>query len=108
MTALHDYNYRNAASALLLANTPLFLLRKLRSDPVVAAIVHDLTEDEIIRGLRTAAKEKPNDILEAVRPYVYLVALSLKGNAGSLKQAADIQAPHADWFSYIANSLLSG
>ncbi len=106
MKSQHDYNYRNAEVAFVTANTPLFLLRKLRSDPVVRAMAFDLSEDEIIGALRSAVRRKPTDIRDAVLPYLYLVALSIKGKVVPLKQAVDIGAPHAEWFKYIGNYLL--
>jgi hypothetical protein len=106
MKSQQDHNYRNAEAAFVVANTPLFLLRKLRSDPVVRTIAFDLSDDEIISALRAAVRQKPTDIREAVLPYVYLVALSIKGKFASLKQAVDIDAPHAEWFKYIGNYLL--
>jgi hypothetical protein len=106
MKSQHDYNYSSAEAAFVTANTPLFLLRKLRSDPVVRAMALDLSEDEIISALRSAVGQKPTDIREAVLPYLYLVALSIKGKVAPLKQAVDIVAPHAEWFKYIGNYLL--
>jgi hypothetical protein len=106
MTAQRNLSYRNAASALLLANTPLFLLRKLQSDSAVAETARNLTDDGIMRALKMSAQQQPTGISEEVLPYVYLVALSLKGNRALLKQAADIDVPYAEWFKYIANYLV--
>lgn len=103
--AQQTYSYRNAASALMLANTPLFLLRKLKADSLTMELARTLSDDEIISELMAAVRDKPTDIDEAVRPYVYLVALSFKGNASSLKRAVDLDAPYAEWFKYLANYL---
>jgi hypothetical protein len=106
MNAQHTYNSRNAEAAFVLANTPLFLLRKLRSDPVVRDMALNLSDDELISALRAAVSQRPTDIREAVLPYLYLVALSIKGNVATLKQAVEIDAPHAQWFKYIGGYLL--
>jgi len=106
MSSQHDYDYQNAEAAFVLANTPLFLLRKLRSDPVVRAIAVDLSDDEIMSSLRAAVQQKPTDIREAVLPYLYLVALSIKGKIAPLREAAAIDVPYAEWFKYIGNYLL--
>jgi hypothetical protein len=99
-------DFQNAEMAFLLSNTPLFLLRKLRSDPVVAEIAHDLSGKELFDALHKAAQQEPKNIVEAVVPYVYLVALSVKGDFALLKQASDVRAPYSRWFKHISEFLL--
>jgi hypothetical protein len=106
MNTQNNYNFHRAETALAVANTPLFLLRKLRSDPVVVEIARDVSDEELLDALRVVTQEEPQNIQEAVLPYVYLVALSVKGNLTILKQASDVDAPHARWFKYISKFLL--
>jgi hypothetical protein len=106
MTVAQKYSFRQAETALSVANTPLFLLRKLRSDAVVVEIARDLHDEELLNALRTAAQHEPTNIRESVLPYVYLVAVALKGKRALLEQAANVDAPHAKWFKYISSFLL--
>jgi hypothetical protein len=45
------------------------------------AIARDESDAEIFNALTVTARQKPSNTLEAVAPYVYLVALSLKETA---------------------------
>src|SRR4051812_21469407 len=65
----------DAEFALAVANTPLFLLRKLREDEASRNIAIALPEAEIFRRMKQRLARKPKDLRERVEPYVYLVAL---------------------------------
>src|SRR5208337_4167967 len=87
-------------------NTPLFLIRKLLSDPVVQELNQRFSETEILDALRSSASEKPIDLAGAVRPYVYLVALFRKPTVDALQQSRSVSAPYCDWFDYIREYLI--
>ena len=88
------------------ANTPLFLLRKLRADRGVQDIHANFTGPQILKALKSAIRKKPTTLDAATRPYAYLVALSMNTEVSYLKQAAELSVPHFDWFEYIANVLV--
>lgn len=66
-----------AKEAVLVANTPSFLLERLRKDISVQYVSTKLGPYEIVKCLRdTLSKGGPQDALTLVSLYVYLVALS--------------------------------
>jgi hypothetical protein len=89
------------------ANTPLFLLRKLRSDPETVRIRSRHSSDEILRELRNALKDNTGSFRSSVLPYVLLVTLSLDLENHYLIEASKLKAPHHRWFVYSCNYLLN-
>jgi hypothetical protein len=105
MTSPSQLNTSSAEMTFVVANTPLFLLRKLRSDPVVVEMSTSIPAAQIFKALQKSIRRKPKTIKDSVRPYVYLVALSLLRDQSYLRQAATLSAPHAEWFTYLAKIL---
>ena len=101
-----DFDLTEAASVYAVSNTPLFLVRKLQSDPIVHEIAESCSGEEIIEALRVAAATEPKSVNEAVRPYAYLVALWYKPELEHLLEAERIPAPNYLWFAYIASALV--
>jgi len=95
---------QTAEAALAVANTPLFLLRKLRADPIVASLARDRNAEELLSSLREISQKEPQTLQDLVLAYVYLVSLSLKENLSNLHAAAAIPI-QAEWYRYIANYL---
>jgi hypothetical protein len=89
------------------ANTPLFLLRKLRINSEVDRLSRSLDGRRLIHELGRALMRKPRILRNAVRPYVYLVALSKQQDKSLLRRAAALEAPHHPWFKCIADVLLA-
>jgi hypothetical protein len=106
MSLVDQIDLRAAESAFAVANTPLFLMRKLRSDPAVALLARNRRGEELLKSLRDIARTEPNDLLEFVLPYIYLIALSLKQDLPHLREAAQITQPYADWYKYIGDYLV--
>ncbi|HTQ59586.1 MAG TPA: hypothetical protein VMI32_05155 [Candidatus Solibacter sp.] len=106
MNRLFDIDISEAAQSLAVANTPYFLLRKLKTDPAVREISERFSQDEILDGLRTALEADPTESVNAVRPYVYLAALSQKPSPEALKAATTLQADKWEWYLLIAASFL--
>jgi hypothetical protein len=105
MKSTNEIDLTEATQAFAVANTPLFLVRKLRADEAVRSLARELGEQELLEGLRLSIAEQPRDLTSAVRPYALLVALSLKLQADGIKKAAEISAPNWEWFDYISNYL---
>jgi hypothetical protein len=66
----------SAKEAVLVANTPAFLLDRLRKDIAVQYVLDSMTPQEIVRSLQDALTHTATDASDLVPRYVYLVALS--------------------------------
>jgi len=66
----------SAEEAVLIANTPAFLLERLRKDIAVQYVLDSMSGREIVSALRDALARPPKDVAEIVPLYVYLAALS--------------------------------
>lgn len=95
-----------AESDLLVANTPLFLLRKLRTNQTVAEIAQFSRGSLVLSALKEALKQEPKTLRKTVLPYVYLVALSMMPESSFLQSAAKFKSPHHDWYSYLVEALI--
>lgn len=98
---------RLSASILSIANTPLFVARELRKHTDVKALANSLRSDDALKRIKKSIAVCPDTLEEEARPYLYLVVLALQGDAGSLNQAAKLNAPNHRWFGKIAQFLLS-
>jgi|BogFormECP12_OM1_1039635.scaffolds.fasta_scaffold07515_3 hypothetical protein len=66
----------SAKEAVLVANTPSFLLDRLRKDIAVQFVLDNMKPHEIVAALREGLANPPSDPVALVPLYVYLVALS--------------------------------
>ena len=66
----------SAKEAVLVANTPSFLMDRLRKDIAVQYVLDSMTPPQIVQALREALSRPVTDATELVPRYVYLVALS--------------------------------
>ncbi len=66
----------SAKEAVLIANTPSFLLNRLRKDIAVQTVMDNMGSTEILDALRDILAHHPEDPSTMVLAYVYLVALS--------------------------------
>lgn len=72
----HPIATASAKEAVLVANTPAFLLDRLRKDIAVQYVLDSMTQPEIVKALREALKHPLSDVSELVPRYIFLVALS--------------------------------
>jgi hypothetical protein len=96
-----------AATYLTVANTPLFLSRKLRLEPRIAefsSMTDDLT---LFEKLKTLLAHTPQTLEEEAKPYVYVVALAMKNRSDLLLQAQQIISNDYRWFSHVLAYLVS-
>lgn len=96
----------SAASYLTVANTPLFLVNKLRGDAHVISLANRLSSTELVTNIAECLKRVPSDIYEEVEPYVYLVALVIKGDIRALTTISQFTGQNYRWFAYLSNYLL--
>jgi hypothetical protein len=102
-----ELDLTQAAKIYGIANTPLFLIRKLQEDPSVRAISAAYSGPEIVEALRSMVAAEPVDAGEAVRPYALLVALWFKTEIDHLQEAAKLETAIYAWYSYIAEVLVA-
>lgn len=107
MNSLNEADLTAACGAYAVANTPYFLIRKLRQDPIVSEIARSFSADVLFAELGRALEARPDDSVGWVRPYVYLVALAMAGQDQKLREAADLpNANRWDWFDHMRRVLL--
>jgi len=102
-----ELNLIQASKVYAVANTPLFVVRKLQEDPSVQTLGRESSGEDILRFLEVVTRARPENPVEAVTPYALLVALWFKPEARYLHDAARIPAPFHPWYSYIADALIS-
>jgi len=100
-----DFDLTQASRIYSIANTPLFLVRKLQDDPSVRAISDACPGEQIVEMIRAIVAAEPANALEAVRPYAFLVALWFKPEIEHLQEAAKFKTPVYGWYEYIAGAL---
>ncbi|MER8734361.1 hypothetical protein NKH28_32010 [Mesorhizobium sp. M1227] len=107
MSRSSDFDLRNAVTAFVVANTPLFLLRKLQSEESLIRQINESTSERaLISKLKAALRTKPKNLHSAVRPYVYLVALANREAFMALKQFAGHHYEAYPWFEYLTDVIL--
>jgi hypothetical protein len=104
--ALTRVDISGAERAFSVANTPLFLLRNLKIDPATAEIARNATGHTVLQALKQMCERRPRTLDAAVRPYVYLVALSMMPDISFLREAANVTMPYHRWFRYLAEFLV--
>ena len=100
------FDLSTAKTSYAVANAPLFLLQRLRDDPVTLLIATEKLPATIFESLKASLKKKPKDLDDLVLPYVYLTALASTQNLRLLRRAATLRAPYSKWLSYLANILV--
>lgn len=106
MKHLNEIDLAAASLAYGVANTPSFLVRKLKSDPAVKLISDSFSDDQILSEIRLLGNADPTEPLNAVRPYAYLTALWMKPRPDALRAAAVLNMTWWRWYSVIASFLL--
>jgi hypothetical protein len=108
MRSFAEVEFSQASHAYAVANTPLFLIRKLQQDPVVHEISRSFSGEQILEELRRSVEHEPRGLVDYVRPYVYLTALSRQQQDLYLKSAGQLaNSAKWDWFEYMRQVLLS-
>jgi hypothetical protein len=105
MTALTPITLDEAQAAVAIANTPIFLARRLRENPALRRAHTMHGAEKIFAALHTVSPIKPADLAAATEVYFYLVALSLDDDKSWLRRASTLPAPHIKWFSEVAEYL---
>jgi len=106
MNSFAEANLREASQMYAVANTPLFLARRLQEDPVVQEIANSFRGDQILEEFRNAIAHPPESLLDYTRPYVYLVALSKLPDSEYLRAANIGGTEKWRWVPYLKEVLL--
>jgi hypothetical protein len=107
MTLIAQNDLKGASQTYAVANTPLFLIAKLRADASVQRIAKSHSGEDILKQLHQAVSKTPSTLIDYVFPYVCIVALSMKESDIYLRgvaESADIQ--RWEWLDYIRRVLL--
>jgi hypothetical protein len=90
----------NAEANFVVANTPNFLIRKMRDDPAALALSQSLSGQQILEIFKTYVGSEPTSMRELVIPYLCLSALSRKENVSYLVAAtALVPASQYKWMA---------
>jgi hypothetical protein len=89
----------SAKEAVLVANTPSFLLDRLRKDVAVQTVLDNMNSREIVGALSDVLARPAKSPAELVPAYVYLVALSSADpqDVELWKQISSIDLSGLDW-----------
>lgn len=86
MTLPTTMQFDTAEAAYMVANTPLYLARRLQADEAVRALNLVWSADQIAAEYRASVSRAPQTLRELVTPYVCLAALSLRDDITALKE----------------------
>jgi hypothetical protein len=87
----------NANEAVLVANTPSYLLERLRKDNSVARIAQSLSTSAILATLRESSGTDPQRVQDVVQRYIYLVAAAMKDPSEVWPGLSEINLKKLQW-----------
>jgi hypothetical protein len=97
-----------AREAVLFANTPSYILSRIRKDASAAYVAETLSAEQILEGLRNMLETPDADVHRLVRVYVYLVSLALKEDVSKFSsELRSLNLSGVQWARQIADSILS-
>lgn len=106
MKSIRDANLTSAAQVYAISNTPIFLMRRLQEDPTI----FDLSRfpgEQIAEEFRLAIAKPPSTLLDFVKPYAFLAALSKLPTIEFLKKIDVENVEHWRWLAYAKQILLT-
>ena len=103
--ALRHANLFDVESYYTVANTPLYLIEKLRADRTVQELARISDPTKTFSALVASLRKKPITSRDVVLPYVLAMMLFLQQDLASLNKARKLAAPHHKWFEYICSVL---
>lgn len=104
---MQDIDIREAVQVYALANTPLYLIRKLKEDANIQSLSRQFSGEELLTALEGSLRKNPQTLEDYVRPYSYLVALALLPKDTYLRDAAKLpNAAKWEWYPYVQSVLM--
>jgi len=106
MIDFSDINFENARSFYLTANTPMYLVRNLRSDPEIVKLHLRNSSEAILAEIKDRLERLPLDFEDRILPLALLAALALKQNRTAMLEAARLDGKNYRWYKPLADSLV--
>ena len=106
MIDFKSINLDNARSVYLTANTPMYIVRNLRSDPEIVKLHLTNSAEAILAELKERLERAPLDFEDRVLPLVLLAALALKQNRTAMVEAARLDGKSYRWYKPVADNFL--
>lgn len=106
MIDLKGINLDNARSVYMTANTPMYIVRNLRSDPEIVKLHLKNSEKAILAEIKERLQRLPLDFEDRILPLVLLAALALKQNRTSMMAAARLDGNSYRWYKPVADNLV--
>lgn len=106
MIDLQDINLDHARSVYMTANTPMYIIRNLRSDSQIMKICRQNSGEDILREIRDRLERLPLDFEDRVLPIALLVALSLKQNRDFMVEASLVNGRNCRWYRAVVDYLV--
>jgi len=100
-----EVDLSEAGNTYLIANTPLFLARRLQADSSTAVLSRSCSGEDLYAGILDALQGNPENPVDAVRPFVYLIALRGQGSPNLFFKAAELRSQSHPWYSTVARVL---
>jgi hypothetical protein len=99
----------SAKEAVLVANTPSFLLDRLRKDTAVRFVLDKMKPSEIVTALQEGLASPPRDAVALVPLYVYLASLSSTdpSDRETWNKVRALDLSHLEWGEAIRNIILA-
>lgn len=98
---------KSAKQAFVIANTPQFLVKKLRFDPQIGVLARSNDPENAVNILRYLLSKIPEDVDELVFSYAIIVSLSMISDLKYLRMVRDIPSPNHKWIQDIVDILMS-
>jgi hypothetical protein len=106
MINLQDVDLSHARSVYMTANTPMYIIRNLRSDPEIVKIHLNNSGENILAEIIDRLQRLPLDFEDRILPLALLVALSLKQNRNLVVAAASAESAMYRWYKLVADCLV--
>lgn len=99
----------SAKEAVLVANTPGFLLNRLRRDTAVQTVIDTMSFDNIVMALRDSLSHAPSNALDLVPSYIYLTALSVANptDINDLDKISSLDLSNLEWGNAMRSMILA-
>jgi uncharacterized secreted protein with C-terminal beta-propeller domain len=106
MIDFKDINLDRARSVYLTANTPMYIVRNLRSDPEIVKLHLNNSTEVILTEIEDRLGKLPLDFDDRISPLALLAALSLKQDRVAMLKAARFDGKSYRWYKLVVDSLL--
>lgn len=106
MTVIPDFNLDEGMTILAVANTPIFLTRRLREMAAPQRILKTKGEQAIFAALVQLAPQLPVTLEDAAERYFYLVSLSFSDDMNWVRKSRALNFVGVKWIMEMTDYLL--